>query len=135
MDDPRHDDLTSADLPGVLGEIAAVIGPGLAARVAEHLGGQYVWLAARPSAQNPLVRVIGRQCAEAVAAALGPNQKLVIPCGGFRGQSGRRRKIAALLAQGRSHNSIAQEIRCHVRTVERVAASMAPDAGQPSLFD
>lgn len=135
MDGPRHDDQTSADLPGVLGEIAAVIGPKLAARVAAHLGGQYVWLAARPTAQNPLVRVIGRQHAEAVAAALGPNQKLVIPCGGFRGAPGRRRRIAALLAQGRSHNSIAQEIGCHVRTVERVAASLVPDAGQPLLFE
>ena len=138
--DPTQEDrpYDAADFPGVLGEIAAVIGPAMAARVAEHLGGQYVWLAARPTPSNPLLRVIGRTRAEAVAAALGPNQKLVIPCGGFRGAPGRRRRIAALLTKGWPHNAIAQEIGCHVRTVERVAAETAPgadDTAQPSLFD
>lgn len=119
---------------GILAEIVAAIGPEAAERLARELGGQYVWLSARPGAGSLIARTVGLSEARALAEALGGDRSLAVPCGPHRGQSGRRERIARLLAEGWPHSRIAAEVGVHVRTVERVSAARG-DERQPTLFD
>lgn len=121
-------------LTGVLAEIAGVIGEAQAVKVAEQLGGLEVKLSSSPREDSLLAGVVGVDDAAALGEAFGP-VKLVIPCGGFRGQGGRVVTIRRLLRQGWSHSRVAAAADVHLRTVERHAAALRGDDGQPSLFD
>lgn len=122
-------------LPGVLAYIADEISLDLAVRLAELKGGRETYIPKDPKPDDALSKLVGLENACKLFKLLG-NGKLVVPAGNFGGQHGRRQRIAMLLDKGESHSKIASKVDVHLRTVERVAASLRDPspAQQGDLF-
>ena len=122
-------------LPGVLALIAEEISLDLAVRLAELKGGREIYIPKNPGPETSLARMVGLENARLLFQTLG-NGKLLVPAGNIGGQTGRRQRVAMLLDQGVSHSDIAAKVDVHLRTVERVAASLRdPDReNQGDLF-
>ncbi|MFC4214007.1 helix-turn-helix domain-containing protein [Pseudophaeobacter arcticus] len=110
-------------LPGVLAFIADEISDKLAVRLAELKGGREVYIPKNPGPETSLAKLVGLENARLLYEHLGSG-KLLVPAGNIGGQTGRRQRVAMLLDQGLSHSEIAAEVDVHLRTVERVAASL-----------
>jgi uncharacterized protein YerC len=110
-------------LPGVLAFIADEISDKLAVRLAELKGGREVYIPKNPGPETSLAKLVGLENACLLYKHLGSG-KLLVPAGNIGGQTGRRQRVAMLLDQGLSHSEIAAEVDVHLRTVERVAASL-----------
>ncbi len=122
-------------LPGVLALIADEISLDLAVRLAELKGGREIYIPKNPGPETSLARMVGLENARLLFQTLG-NGKLLVPAGNIGGQTGRRQRVAMLLDQGVSHSDIAAKVDVHLRTVERVAATLRdPDReNQGDLF-
>jgi hypothetical protein len=118
------------DFPGILGQIADAIGKDSARALAMALGGQRVSIAKNPGPSNPIAAVVGVEAAKVIANEIGWGE-VALPLG----PASRPARIKAMLAQGLSHNRIAAEIGCTVRTVEYHAQQKRQHNGQPDLFD
>lgn len=110
-------------LPGVLAFIADEIGDELAVRLAELKGGREIYIPKNPGPETSLAKLVGLENAQRLFKLLGSG-KLLVPAGNIGGQTGRRQRVAMLLDQGISHSEIAAQVDVHLRTVERVAASL-----------
>ena len=110
-------------LPGVLAFIADEICVELAVRLAELKGGREIYIPKNPGPETSLAKLIGLENARQLFKLLGSG-KLLVPAGNIGGQTGRRPRVAMLLDQGHSHSEIAAKVDVHLRTVERVAASL-----------
>ncbi len=110
-------------LPGVLGYIAEEIGEEIAVQLAKSFGGRAVYLPKEPRADGRLARKIGLANAQRLSNLLGAGD-LLVPCGDFAGNAGRKRCIEALHLEGLSHSQIAEELDVHIRTVERTVAKL-----------
>jgi len=119
-------------LPGVLALIAEEISVDLAVRLAKARGGREIYIPDGPGPTSTLAELVGLESARNLYKLLG-HGKMLVPAGNFSGQTGRRQRIAMLLEQGMSHSLIAAELDVHLRTVERVAASLR-DTRQLDLF-
>jgi DNA-binding NarL/FixJ family response regulator len=119
-------------LPGVLALIADEISVDLAVRLAKQRGGREVYIPKDPGSTSTLAELVGHDPALKLYKLLGHGM-LLVPAGNITGQTGRRQRIASLLEQGLSHSQIAAEVDVHLRTVERVAASLRDDR-QLDLF-
>ena len=122
--------------PGILGEIADVIGEDLATRLAEELGGQDVVIPAIPRPGGVVASVIGVEAARLLALEIGGG-RLRLP----KGPTRRDHRVRALLLAGRSHREIVAAVGVHRRTVEYHAKQLRqhnrappPDA-QLRMFD
>lgn len=122
------------ELPGALGQVAEAAGLDAALALAEAHGGTTIHIPEIPRRNSVLVKAIGPRAADAVIRALGPG-RLLVPLGPTGGWRRTRRTIGRLLDAGHSHQAIARQVGCHVRTVERCAAERRGDARQGSLFD
>lgn len=135
-------------LPGVLGEIAEIIGEGPALAIAREKGGGRVYFPADPQPDHWLVELIGSAKARALCAAFavtpGGSREgqrgayLELPLGPTGTQAETRRAIGRLLREGHSHDKIAREARVSRRTVQRQRAAgrhRDPDDRQPDLFE
>lgn len=121
-------------LPGVLSLIADEIGIGCAIKLARARGGRYTFIPKHPRPGQALVDIVGLEDAARISTLLG-HGNVLIPCGNIGGAAGRRARIEQMLSEGASFSTIAAEVDVHIRTVERVAASIRDaDAEQPSLF-
>lgn len=96
-------------------------GADAATRLALRAGGTEMKLSARPT--SPLAKIVGAEIARAVFEELGP-VKVTIPMAHLRGQRGRQAAAAQMLAEGHSHNQVAQTVDVHERTVRRVREAM-----------
>lgn len=92
----------STDLPGLLGEIAEVIGEVKAMQIARELGGHEVYFALKPGPDSPLARVVGIDDAVLLAREIG-NLRLIIPLGG----QSRAARCKRMLQEGLPHSRIA----------------------------
>lgn len=119
-------------LPGVLGQIAEEIGQEVALKLAEARGGRSIYVPQHPTAKTELAKVVGVEAAAQIKELLGRGD-LAVPCGSLRGTNGRRARIQALLAEGKSQGEIAEIVDVSLRTVERVAARVTDDR-QGDLF-
>ena len=113
-------------LPGVLGEIADVAGEDAACAVAQEYGGVRVYFPKDCSQNHWLAELVGHKaailiCRHFAGDITGIN--INIPLGFTSRDSIMRRRIYALIDEGRSYRDIALMLRINQRTVERVGSS------------
>jgi hypothetical protein len=128
------------DLPGVLGEIAAVAGEEAAIAIASARGGTQVYIPPMPDADHWLCRLIGvaaaRKVCEQLTAGVGVGRRVDLPLG-LAGHAARvRAKVDAMLAEGRSERDIAIATRYSIRAIRarRKRLGHRPAETQLSLF-
>lgn len=110
------------ELPGILSEIAEVIGEDQAERLAEALGGREIYLSRNPGRNNVVASVIGHERTVLLARALG-NDTIRLPMGARKRVSIGRR----MLKERVPHSEISQKLHVHTRTVERWAKDLRED--------
>lgn len=106
----------SHGLPGVLGEIADLVGVGAALAVAEAVGGTRAYIARRPAADNWLIKAVGAEAAALIIDhfAVGSQgveiEFPVGPAGSYmRERRQRAKRLADLAAQGLRTTDIARQ--------------------------
>lgn len=119
----------------VLSVAARVAGEAAARRLVEHLGGSRVYVPANPRpGSGLLVKAVGLEAARALAREWG-NTTILVPLGVGFDQASRRRRIANMLAAGKSVQAIARDLKVHERTVERLKARLdVDDPNAPKLL-
>ena len=105
-----------AQLPAVLREIAETCGLGAALSLLQAYGGQRIYVPARCPDGHRLVRLLGREAADALAAAFGPGP-LDLPRHARAGYAARVAETHRLTAAGQSANQIARSQDVTRRTV------------------
>ena len=118
-----------SNLPGILAKISEVAGEGAALQLARELGGTELKISGRKGGK--LARIVGDEAAALIAEALGP-EKVTIPMAHLRGQAGRRRAAAKMLAADVPVAKVAAACDIHERTAWRVKAK---PASKLPLFD
>lgn len=121
------------DLPAVLQDIARLTTPGTALRLARELGGARVWISAAPRADDPVVRAVGREAQQQIAAEFARNY-LVIPLGPWSSRAQHNATLSWLIADQRPVDAIAREAHVHRRTVQRHKKRLAQQQRLP-LFE
>ncbi len=141
----RQDDQAAFDgLTGILRELAEAVAAergreaGLAAarKLAETYGGRTVKIPQKVTDKAPIAKALGKALA-ATLVELRSGESVTVPLGIAAAQRRQRAEIVRLLQAGEfSENEIAARLRCHRRTVERVAKALqCKDPRAPSLFD
>lgn len=116
-------------LPGLAGEIEALIGLDLTAKLLKARGGTEITVPVRAKGSE-LARLIGVQPCEAMIRDLGPG-RLMLPCAGFRGRDAERqaRKARAMemLRDGHSLRDVALKCDLATRTVSNYRDELQDD--------
>ena len=131
-----HAAIEIGELTGVLREVAEEAGLTAALCLARVFGGTKVYVPHRVAPDHPLAEAAGAAAAGYLSKSYG-GEFVLIPLGSDVQDAARRRAIRERLAAGRSHQAIARELKCHIRTVER-EAQRRRDGGDPdqlSLLD
>lgn len=132
----------SARFPGILAEIAEVIGADATWAIIRQCGGTRITIPANPDPEHWLSRLIGYEAAQtlgrhfAVGSPDGRETGLhgaTIPLGPNSLQHTARRRLAAEIKAGKSIRAAAREVGVHERTAWRVRARMKDD-DQGELF-
>ena len=120
----------SAQLPGVLEEVAASAGLRAALRLAAIYGGQTVYIPGRVGADHWLVHAVGLEAAEKICDAFrlrGSGSKHLIPLA-------RKELLRLALAKGCSIREAVAAFRVHERTVWRARRRMKA-SGEAAALD
>lgn len=120
----------SEPLPQLLAEIADRLGREAALKLAKKLGGQRVRVPKHPRVSSPLVEAVGMETALALADLYG-GELVIVPMAAALSAAARRRAIAN---DGRSANTVAAAMGCHVNTVYRLRRGARIDPRQIDLF-
>lgn len=111
----------TADLPGLLAEIADVAGVDAALAIAAAKGGTMAYFPAYPDANHWLCQAVGEEKAKLIARAVCTGRgglELLVPMGPKRSRIEVWRKISDMIAEGHSKTDIARACGVHVRTVQ-----------------
>lgn len=134
-------------LPGILTEIAEIVGEGNALAIANEKGGGRCHFPANPGADHWLSKLIGldqarKLCRElAIGTASGDRLRGIyveVPLGPSGSRAETHRQIDKLHRAGKSQEHIARACGVSRRTVQRRLGDRMtddPDRRQPSLFD
>ncbi len=109
-------------LPGVLAEIAETANLKAALAVAEVKGGARVYIPAKAPDEHWLTLCAGRAAADKICKHFANDERgmeILIPLGPTAGWGAVRRRIYALLDEGRNAADIARRLKVHERTVRR----------------
>lgn len=109
-------------LPGILADIAEVAGEAAALELARECGGLQISLS--DAEGSTLARAVGADKAKAIVSALGRG-RVIVPMATARGQRGRQRAAAELLAKGATGREVALACDVHIRTAWRAKARLA----------
>ena len=90
----------------ILDRLLAVLGEKDTAKLLQRSGGTRIFVPAQPEGSK-LADIIGAEGARRMEREFGQGE-IVLPMGTERGQAGRRKRAAALLADGRSIRDVAQ---------------------------
>lgn len=129
-------------LPGILGEIAEVIGKDAAYKIVAHCGGTRASFPAKVDADHWLSQLLGPETANQLChhfAVSSPDETVaglrhvVIPLGPNSAQKLARKRLAEELASGKSVRAAARAVGVHERTSFRVKSAMKTD-DQGELF-
>lgn len=115
-------------LPGVLREIADVVGVEAAVRIAELCGGARLFIPTQVKPDWWLARAIGEDKAKAIARHFTSgdhSQNIEIPLGETGAAATRRRALCAMIAEGVPNEEIARRLRITTRSVRRNKARLA----------
>lgn len=114
-------------LPGVLRQIAEVVGEDAALAIADARGGTQVYIPPRPAAGHWLIKLIGRERADKVCdhltCGVGP-LRVDLPLGPTGYCMTGRAKVDALLAEGHSESHIARITGYTIRGVRKRRAML-----------
>lgn len=109
-------------LPGIAGEIEAVIGLERTAMLLKRRGGTEVNIPVRARGSK-LAEIIGVDATDAMIKAFG-SAKITLPCGHMRGAGARRAEAMKMLRQGASLSQVALACDLHSRTVSNYRAQI-----------
>ncbi|CAI8971310.1 Mor transcription activator family protein [Methylocaldum szegediense] len=111
-------------LPGVLQEIASLIGPENAMKIAQTYGGVRLYVPKRMKPDHPLAELVGFENACALSTALGGLAHLYIPQSHVLILEARKRAILNDRSQGMSIRELALKYRLaerHIHTIQKAA--------------
>ncbi len=111
-------DWPGSDLPGVLADIARVVGEEVALQLAVQAGGTEVFVPLDPKPDSRVVAIIGIDAARRIAKEVAFGS-VRIPRAMQRVIQERRRRVRALVAQGCSSTQIALELGVSSETVRQ----------------
>ncbi|BAE49268.1 hypothetical protein [Paramagnetospirillum magneticum] len=106
-------------------DLVAIMGRANADNLSVMRGGRNIYVPHQPGLNSPLVAAVGMEAANAMAARHGGNV-ITVPI-----NAGKRVRIRALKAEGRSNSEIAAVLQCTVRFVYKVLAE-DPEPEAPS---
>ena len=119
----------SRQLPGLAGEIEAVIGLELTAKLLKERGGTDVSIPLRAKG-SALAKIVGQRACAALIREIGPG-KIALPCAGFRGRDAeraeRKRRAMEMLRAGHSLREVALQCDLAQRTVSNYRDELADD--------
>lgn len=128
--------VTRPPLPGVLGEIAELVGEDAARAIARARGGTQVYFPPEPASDHWLSRLIGREKALAVCDHLTcgvGGMRIDLPLGP-RGHAAQvRAKVDAMLAEKRSERDIALATGYSIRGIRKRRAMLDADGESDQL--
>ncbi len=131
----------TSSLPGLLGEIAEIVGPEIALTIAQSHGGTRVEIPPRATHDHWLTELVGIEVADRICRGLailedgslkGIRREL-LPLGPASILKQARRRARAALANGASARDAARHSGLHERTIWRMKANNTDD-DQGSLF-
>lgn len=113
--------MSNATVP--YGEFASILGEVQALALSQKRGGRqlYVPRLDRLTAHSPVVAILGMEAAQKLAASRLGGGDVVVPIG-----PGKRGRVWQLRDQGWTQARIAEEMRCHVRTVQNILGGTRP---------
>lgn len=115
--------------PDTLRELADIIGPETALRLAYHYGGlERVYIPREPTANHPWTQILSPTQWQKVVHAWG-GQRIDLPRGTYIQVA--KRQIIALAEQGVSHRQISLRVRISERHVRRVLQGLRFEAVDP----
>lgn len=119
----------SKNLPGLAGEIEAVIGLELTAKLLKERGGTDISIPLRAKG-SALAKIVGQRACEALIREIGPG-KVALPSAGFRGRdaerAARKRRAMEMLRAGHSLREVALECDLAQRTVSNYRDELEDD--------
>ena len=127
-------------LPGLLGDIADLVGPEIALEIARHRGGTRIDLPATAQPGHWLTALVGFDAADKICRGLATTdadgktkgaQREILPLGPTSALRAARRRARDALDRGSSVREAAREAGLHERTLWRYKAK---DDDQGSLF-
>ena len=119
-------------LPGIAGEIEALIGLDLTVALLKERGGTEIKIPVRAKG-TILAKIIGETAAEVLVRELGTG-RIQLPCAHMRGEKARKMRAIAMLREGASLREVALECDLHQRTVSNYRAEIeAADDRQGKL--
>lgn len=118
-------------LPGIAGEIEALIGLELTRRLLRRRGGCQIVIPVRAHG-SLLAEIIGEEAAGELIRGMGVG-RITLPCGDQRGPKARRAEAKAMLRAGASIQQVALACDLHTRTVSKYRAEIAAEAGDPQM--
>lgn len=128
-------------MPGVLGEIAELVGLEAALRIAEAKGGTRAFISRRPKPDNWLVLTVGQEIADQIAEHFSTGRsgiEIEFPAGPtasyIRQRRARAQRMEALVKEGLSTDRIALEVGLNRRNVNRFKAKLRSDDGDQGNF-
>lgn len=131
-----------SSLPGLLGDIADIVGPEIALEIARAVGGTRISIPPRAEQEHWLTELIGFELADKICrglATLDPDNRRmrgvsdeILPLGGAKLLERARRKALEALDNGASATEAARASGLHDRTIWRMKASR--DSSQLDLF-
>lgn len=129
-----------SSLPGLLGDIADIVGPEIALEIARQRGGTRVSIPASAEPDHWLTELVGPEIAEQICKGLstidGDGRRNgirgeIIPLGPASAMRAARQRAQKALDEGASGRAAAREAGLHERTIWRMKAK---DKDQGSLF-
>lgn len=118
-------------LPGIAGEIEALIGLELTRRLLRRRGGCQMVVPVRAHG-SLMAEIIGEEATAEMIRGLGPG-RITLPCADQRGPRARRAEAKALLRAGSSIQQVALACDLHTHTVSKYRAEIVAEAGDPQL--
>lgn len=122
----------SAELPGVLGQIAEIAGDEAAIRLANRFGGDRFYVPQVATPECELTKVVGLEAAKLIVASLGYGE-VRCPLGPRTWENRLHNAIAMMLDRGCSNREIAIGLGVSDRTVSKYRALIegrGPHAGR-----
>lgn len=129
-------DIEIEALPELLREVAKAAGLTAALRLARAFGGGRKYIPHSLPPGHELIEAAGAAAAVYLSATYA-GETLIIPLGPEADAAAKRRAIRERLEARTSHQAIARELNCHIRTVDREASRLrgGGDPDQLSLLD
>lgn len=131
---PMPDDTPDIDLlPGLLREIAELIGVPAALTLSRAYGGRRIYVPRRYDPDHPLVKLLGHAEAIKLIDNYGGMEHFDVPLASSLARELRNRAVRRDRRMGDSCSTLARRYNTTERTIWRILGD-APDGQQPTLF-